>query len=124
VFAAAQAAVRALAQSGGVKLVAPTHAGGGGPAATGSSGGGSGVSSSTPGQGADTRVALLAAVTVLLVGAILGVRVALRRRRATLEGLPTTIFINSNGKVVFVHTGQYDSQGTLDADIAYYAQAG
>ena len=43
---------------------------------------------------------------------------------AVIEGLPTTIFINSNGKVVFVHTGQYDSQGTLDADIAHYAQAG
>jgi hypothetical protein len=41
-----------------------------------------------------------------------------------IEGLPTTIFINSNGKVVFVHTGQYDSQGTLDADIAHYAQGG
>ena len=35
--------------------------------------------------------------------------------------LPTTIFINSTGKVVFVHTGQYDSQGTLDEDISSYA---
>jgi hypothetical protein len=25
---------------------------------------------------------------------------------------------------VFVHTGQYDSQGTLDADIASYALGG
>ncbi|HEV3056292.1 MAG TPA: TlpA disulfide reductase family protein, partial [Solirubrobacteraceae bacterium] len=40
---------------------------------------------------------------------------------AVVEGLPTTIFINAAGKVVFVHTGQYDSQGTLDADIARYA---
>jgi cytochrome c biogenesis protein CcmG/thiol:disulfide interchange protein DsbE len=37
-----------------------------------------------------------------------------------LEGLPTTIFINRAGKVVYVHTGQYDSQGTLDADVAGY----
>ena len=35
--------------------------------------------------------------------------------------LPTTIFINRAGKLVYVHVGQYDSQGTLDADIASYA---
>jgi cytochrome oxidase Cu insertion factor (SCO1/SenC/PrrC family)/thiol-disulfide isomerase/thioredoxin len=40
---------------------------------------------------------------------------------AAVEGLPTTIFINRVGKIVFVHTGQYDSQGTLDADIGSYA---
>ena len=40
---------------------------------------------------------------------------------AVIEGLPTTIFINRAGKVVYVHTGQYDSQGTLDADISTYA---
>jgi cytochrome oxidase Cu insertion factor (SCO1/SenC/PrrC family)/thiol-disulfide isomerase/thioredoxin len=40
---------------------------------------------------------------------------------AVIEGYPTTIFINSAGKVVYVHTGQYDSQGTLDADISHYA---
>jgi cytochrome oxidase Cu insertion factor (SCO1/SenC/PrrC family)/thiol-disulfide isomerase/thioredoxin len=34
-----------------------------------------------------------------------------------LEGLPTTIYINRAGKVVDVHTGQYDSQGSLDGDI-------
>lgn len=34
-----------------------------------------------------------------------------------LEGLPTTIFIDRAGRVVNVHTGQYDSQGTLDSDI-------
>jgi cytochrome oxidase Cu insertion factor (SCO1/SenC/PrrC family)/thiol-disulfide isomerase/thioredoxin len=39
---------------------------------------------------------------------------------AAIEGLPTTIFINSTGKVVYVHTGQYDSQGTLDQDISRY----
>jgi len=41
-----------------------------------------------------------------------------------LEGLPTTIYINRVGKVVYVHTGQYDSQGTLDSDIASYALGG
>jgi cytochrome c biogenesis protein CcmG/thiol:disulfide interchange protein DsbE len=41
-----------------------------------------------------------------------------------LEGTPTTIFINRNGKVTDVHTGPYESQGSLDADIAAYAQAG
>jgi len=35
-----------------------------------------------------------------------------------IEGLPTTIFINVAGRVTSVHTGQYVSQGTLDADIA------
>jgi cytochrome oxidase Cu insertion factor (SCO1/SenC/PrrC family)/thiol-disulfide isomerase/thioredoxin len=40
---------------------------------------------------------------------------------AAIEGLPTTIFIDRAGKVVYVHTGQYESQGTLDADIANYA---
>ena len=41
-----------------------------------------------------------------------------------LEGLPTTIFINPRGRVVYVHTGQYDSLGTLDTDIASYALKG
>jgi cytochrome c biogenesis protein CcmG/thiol:disulfide interchange protein DsbE len=40
---------------------------------------------------------------------------------AGLEGLPTTIFIDRSGKVVFVHTGQYDVQGTLDEDIKTHA---
>jgi cytochrome c biogenesis protein CcmG/thiol:disulfide interchange protein DsbE len=35
--------------------------------------------------------------------------------------LPTTIFISPAGKVIYTHTGQYDSQGTLDSDIATYA---
>jgi cytochrome c biogenesis protein CcmG/thiol:disulfide interchange protein DsbE len=35
--------------------------------------------------------------------------------------LPTTLFIDPAGKIVYVHTGQYDSQGTLDSDIATYA---
>ena len=38
--------------------------------------------------------------------------------------LPTTIFISPQGKVIFVHTGQYDSQGTLDSDISSYAGSG
>jgi thiol-disulfide isomerase/thioredoxin len=38
-----------------------------------------------------------------------------------LAGLPTTIFLDRRGKLAYVHTGQYDSQGTLDADIQTYA---
>ncbi len=40
---------------------------------------------------------------------------------AVLEGFPTTIFINRAGKVVFVHTGQYQSEAALDNDIQHYA---
>jgi cytochrome c biogenesis protein CcmG/thiol:disulfide interchange protein DsbE len=40
---------------------------------------------------------------------------------AVIEGLPTTIYLNRAGKILYVHTGQYDTQGTLDADIATYA---
>ena len=43
------------------------------------------------------------------------------RSLAVLQGLPTTIFINAAGKTVFVHTGQYDSPGTLEQDIRSYA---
>jgi cytochrome c biogenesis protein CcmG, thiol:disulfide interchange protein DsbE len=43
---------------------------------------------------------------------------------AAIQGLPTTIFISPAGKVVYVHTGQYDSQGTLDSDISTYALSG
>ena len=46
------------------------------------------------------------------------------RSLAVVQGLPTTVFINRAGKVAFVHTGQYDSQGTLDRDIASYALGG
>jgi cytochrome oxidase Cu insertion factor (SCO1/SenC/PrrC family)/thiol-disulfide isomerase/thioredoxin len=38
-----------------------------------------------------------------------------------LAGLPTTIFLNSEGKLSYVHAGQYESQGTLDADIQNHA---
>jgi hypothetical protein len=40
---------------------------------------------------------------------------------AVPEGFPTTIFINSAGKVVYVHTGQYQSEAALDNDIRHYA---
>jgi cytochrome oxidase Cu insertion factor (SCO1/SenC/PrrC family)/thiol-disulfide isomerase/thioredoxin len=40
---------------------------------------------------------------------------------AVLEGLPTTIFISPAGKVVHVHTGQYDAEPALDNDIKHYA---
>jgi cytochrome c biogenesis protein CcmG/thiol:disulfide interchange protein DsbE len=40
---------------------------------------------------------------------------------AQIVGLPTTIFINKRGKVVYVHSGQYGSGGILDSDIATYA---
>jgi cytochrome c biogenesis protein CcmG/thiol:disulfide interchange protein DsbE len=43
---------------------------------------------------------------------------------AQIEGLPTTIFIGSSGKVAYVHTGQYDSEGILDSDISTYARTG
>ncbi len=46
------------------------------------------------------------------------------RSLAIIEGLPTTIFIDRAGRVVYVHTGQYDAQGLLDADIASYALGG
>ncbi len=36
-------------------------------------------------------------------------------------GLPTTFYVSGAGKVVYVHTGQYESQGTLDQDIENYA---
>jgi cytochrome oxidase Cu insertion factor (SCO1/SenC/PrrC family)/thiol-disulfide isomerase/thioredoxin len=41
-----------------------------------------------------------------------------------LEGLPTTVFIGRDGKVVSVHTGQYDSLGSLEADVQSYAVGG
>jgi cytochrome c biogenesis protein CcmG/thiol:disulfide interchange protein DsbE len=41
-----------------------------------------------------------------------------------LEGLPTTIYIDRAGKVASIHTGQYASQGTLDADIQAVEQGG
>jgi cytochrome oxidase Cu insertion factor (SCO1/SenC/PrrC family)/thiol-disulfide isomerase/thioredoxin len=40
---------------------------------------------------------------------------------AAISAMPSTIFINPAGKVVYVHTGQYDSLGTLEQDIDTYA---
>jgi cytochrome oxidase Cu insertion factor (SCO1/SenC/PrrC family)/thiol-disulfide isomerase/thioredoxin len=40
---------------------------------------------------------------------------------AQIEGMPTTIFLNGAGKVVDVHTGQYQTEGTLVDDIQRYA---
>jgi len=40
---------------------------------------------------------------------------------AVLEGFPTTIFINRAGRVVFVHTGQYESEAALENNIEQYA---
>jgi hypothetical protein len=41
-----------------------------------------------------------------------------------LLGTPTTIFFNAAGKIVGVHTGQYESQGSLNGDIGTYALGG
>ena len=43
---------------------------------------------------------------------------------AAIAGLPTTIFINRAGKVVYVHTGQYEVQGTINQDVNTYALGG
>ncbi len=39
----------------------------------------------------------------------------------SIVGLPTTVFLNRSGNVVYVHSGQYETQGTLDEDIETYA---
>ncbi len=41
---------------------------------------------------------------------------------AAIVGLPTTIFVDRSGRVAYVHTGQYASQGILDQDIVAYAR--
>ncbi len=43
---------------------------------------------------------------------------------AAIEGMPTTIYISPSGKVLNVHTGQYDTEATLANDIAHYALGG
>ncbi len=40
---------------------------------------------------------------------------------AAFEGVPTTMFFDRQGKLVHVHSGQYEAQGTLDHDIESYA---
>jgi cytochrome oxidase Cu insertion factor (SCO1/SenC/PrrC family)/thiol-disulfide isomerase/thioredoxin len=42
---------------------------------------------------------------------------------APVAGLPTTIFIGADGKVVHIHDGEYDTQAALDQDIARFALA-
>jgi cytochrome oxidase Cu insertion factor (SCO1/SenC/PrrC family)/thiol-disulfide isomerase/thioredoxin len=41
-----------------------------------------------------------------------------------IQGTPTTFFVSRQGKVVHVHTGPYETQGTLDQDIQTYALKG
>jgi cytochrome oxidase Cu insertion factor (SCO1/SenC/PrrC family)/thiol-disulfide isomerase/thioredoxin len=41
-----------------------------------------------------------------------------------LLGTPTTVFIRPSGRIAAVHTGQYDAQGTLDAEIQAGALGG
>jgi cytochrome oxidase Cu insertion factor (SCO1/SenC/PrrC family)/thiol-disulfide isomerase/thioredoxin len=43
---------------------------------------------------------------------------------ATLQGMPTTIYLSPEGKVLNVHTGQYDTEATLQNDIERYALGG
>lgn len=41
---------------------------------------------------------------------------------ASVEGMPTTIYVNRTGHVADVHTGQYETEGTLVDDIERYAR--
>lgn len=41
---------------------------------------------------------------------------------AQIEGMPTTIYVNRAGHVTDVHTGQYQTEGTLVDDIERYAR--
>jgi len=41
-----------------------------------------------------------------------------------IAGTPTTLFFNRGGRLVYVHTGQYLTQGSLDGDIQTYALGG
>jgi cytochrome oxidase Cu insertion factor (SCO1/SenC/PrrC family)/thiol-disulfide isomerase/thioredoxin len=40
---------------------------------------------------------------------------------AGVDSTPTTLYYGPNGKLLYEHFGQYDSQGTLDEDIETYA---
>ena len=40
---------------------------------------------------------------------------------APLRGTPTTIFIGRSGHVLFIHAGGYETQATLEQDVARYA---
>jgi protein SCO1/2 len=41
-----------------------------------------------------------------------------------IQGTPTTFFVNRKGKVVYVHTGPYYTQGSIDQDVQSYALKG
>lgn len=41
-----------------------------------------------------------------------------------IDNLPDTIYISPQGKVLFVHIGQYETEGTLASDIEHYALKG
>ena len=41
-----------------------------------------------------------------------------------IQGTPTTFYLGPEGKLLYVHTGQYKVQGTLDQDIQSYALRG
>ncbi len=41
-----------------------------------------------------------------------------------IQGTPTTVYITRTGHVSSIHTGQYESQGSLDADLLTYALRG
>ncbi len=43
---------------------------------------------------------------------------------ASIEGMPSTIYISASGRVLAVHTGQYDTEATLANDITRYALGG
>ena len=40
---------------------------------------------------------------------------------AAFEGVPTTMFFDRSGNLAYLHSGQYEAQGTLDRDIETYA---
>jgi hypothetical protein len=41
-----------------------------------------------------------------------------------LLGTPTTLYFSPSGRMTYVHTGQYDSQGSLNGEIQQYALGG
>ena len=41
-----------------------------------------------------------------------------------LEGTPTTLYLSARGRVIYVHTGQYETLGALQLDIEDYALGG
>lgn len=43
---------------------------------------------------------------------------------AAMVGLPTTIYLGPTGKVLYVHSGQYVSEGTLAQDVQSFAHGG